>query len=120
MRVLMVVLAVWVGLRAQSAPGGKELFEKRCGGCHALDRDKEGPRLGGVFGRAAGSVASFEYSEALKNAKIMWTVKNLEAWLADPEKVVKGNDMQFRVEKAEEREAIVKYLVGARNLVGRR
>src|SRR5580700_6721367 len=24
---------------------GKELFEKRCGGCHSLDADKEGPRL---------------------------------------------------------------------------
>src|SRR5580700_10566743 len=47
---------------------GKELFEKRCGGCHALDRDKEGPRLGGVYGRAAASVPSFDYSAALKNS----------------------------------------------------
>ena len=23
---------------------GKDLFEKRCGGCHSLDADKEGPR----------------------------------------------------------------------------
>ena len=39
---------------AQTAASGKELFEKRCGGCHSLDRDKEGPRLGGVYGRTAG------------------------------------------------------------------
>jgi cytochrome c2 len=44
--------------RAQAAEGeqGKELFERRCSGCHSLDKDKEGPRLHGVYGRAAGSV----------------------------------------------------------------
>jgi len=46
---------------AQSTGGpGKAVFDKRCGGCHAIDRDKEGPRLGGVVGRRAGSVAGFE------------------------------------------------------------
>jgi cytochrome c len=40
---------------------GKETFEKRCGGCHSLDRDKEGPRLRGVYGRTSGSVSSFNY-----------------------------------------------------------
>src|SRR5437763_13644271 len=29
---------------------GREVFAKRCAGCHALDREKEGPRLRGVFG----------------------------------------------------------------------
>ena len=44
---------------AQDSNERKALFEKRCGGCHALDRDKEGPRLGGVYGRTAGKVDSF-------------------------------------------------------------
>ena len=42
---------------------GKDLFEKRCGGCHALDRDKEGPRLGGVYGRAAAPVGGLGEAE---------------------------------------------------------
>src|SRR6202030_2945918 len=71
----------------QAAAGGKELFEKRCGGCHALDRDKEGPRLGGVYGRVAGSIASFEYSASLKKSKITWTDETLDKWLTDPEKL---------------------------------
>jgi cytochrome c len=96
---------------AQPAPSGKELFERRCGGCHALDRDKEGPRLGGVNGRAAGTVPSFEYSEALRKARIVWTEQTLEKWLADPDILVPGNDMPFHVEKKEERQAIIKYLV---------
>jgi cytochrome c len=89
---------------------GKELFQKRCGGCHALDRDKEGPRLGGVHGRRAGSVDSFQYSEALKSSKITWNEESLEKWLTDPERLVPNNDMAFRLDKAEERSAIIAYL----------
>jgi cytochrome c len=72
----------------QSTGGGKELFEKRCSGCHALDRDKEGPRLRGVYGRVAGSVESFQYSEALKKSKITWTDETLDQWLTHTEKLV--------------------------------
>lgn len=96
--------------RAQTSGGAKELFEKRCGGCHALDRDKEGPRLRGVYGRAAGSISSFQYSDALKKSKIVWTDETLERWLADTEKLVPNNDMTFHVEKAEERREIIGYL----------
>ena len=95
---------------APSPSPGKETFEKRCSGCHALDRDKEGPRLRGVYGRVAGSVDTFEYSEALKKSKITWTDETLEQWLADTEKLVPGNDMTFHVEKAAERADIIAYL----------
>ena len=95
---------------AQSAPNGKDLFDKRCGGCHALDRDKEGPRLRGVVGRPAAKVESFEYSEALRKSRITWAEETIEKWLTDPEKLVPGNDMTFHVENAEERRAIIDYL----------
>jgi cytochrome c len=94
----------------QSTDSGKETFEKRCSGCHALDRDKEGPRLRGVYGRVAASVDSFQYSEALKKSKVTWTDEMLEQWLTDTEKLVPGNDMTFHVEKAGERAEIIAYL----------
>jgi cytochrome c len=94
----------------QSTGSSKETFEKRCGGCHALERDKEGPRLHGVYGRVAGSVESFQYSEALKKSKVTWTDETLEQWLTDTEKLVPGNDMTFHVEKAAERAEIIAYL----------
>src|SRR5271163_2213265 len=45
---------------------GRAVFEKRCTGCHALDRNGEGPRLAGVYGQTSGAVAGYPYSDALK------------------------------------------------------
>ena len=95
---------------AQDNSNRKTLFEKRCGGCHAVDRDKEGPRLGGVYGRPAGTVDSFQYSDALKKSGIVWSDATLDSWLTDTEKLVPNNDMTFHVEKADERREIIAYL----------
>jgi cytochrome c len=102
--------SLFVPVRVQAQPDTKALFEKRCGGCHALDRDKKGPRLGGVYGRTAGSVDSFQYSEALKKSGIKWAEETLNKWLTDTEKLVPNNDMTFHVEKADERSEIIAYL----------
>jgi cytochrome c len=95
---------------APSISRGKETFEKRCGGCHSLDRDKEGPRLRGVYGRPSGSVSSFNYSTVLKSAHINWDAESLDKWLTDPDKVVPDTDMAFHVDKADERRDIIAYL----------
>ena len=95
---------------AQDPASGKELFERRCGGCHSLDRDKEGPRLRDVYGRVSGTVPSFKYSDALKSARITWNAETLDKWLTDTEKLVPDNDMSFRVVDADERSAIIAYL----------
>jgi cytochrome c len=94
----------------QGEQDGQALFQKRCTGCHALDADHEGPRLRGVVGRAAGTVNTFQYSEALKSAKYTWDEAKLDKWLTDTESVVPNNDMSFRVPKQEERAAIISYL----------
>ena len=112
-----------IGLAVLSAPGdvrassdagdavrGKELFEKRCGGCHSLDNDKEGPRLRGVYGRKAGSVSSFKYSDGMKAAGFTWDAATLDRWLTDTESVVHDNDMEFHVPKADERADIIEFL----------
>src|SRR5260370_27605602 len=99
---LVVGSTLPVARPAQATASGKELFEKRCGGCHALDRDKEGPRLRGVYGRVAGSVDSFQYSDALKKSKITCTEVTLDQLLTDTEKLVPGHDNAFHVEKPAE------------------
>jgi len=89
---------------------GKELFERRCSGCHAPNINKEGPRLRGVYGRKAASVADFEYSDALRKVDVHWDEASLERWLSDPDAMAPGTDMSFHVKDADERKAIVAYL----------
>jgi cytochrome c len=89
---------------------GKAVFEKRCTGCHALEVDREGPRLAGVYGRKAGSVPGFTYSAGLKNSGLTWTDATLEKWLSDPDLMVPDNNMSFSVPKAEERRDLIAYL----------
>jgi cytochrome c len=105
---LAAALIAWRAPAQQ--PSGQESFERRCTGCHDLDKEKEGPHLRGVFGRAAGKVESFEYSDALRKSGIKWDAATLDKWLTDPETVVHGTDMAFRVPKSDERAAIIEYL----------
>ena len=89
---------------------GQELFEKRCVGCHSLTVNHEGPRLQGVFGRAAGSVTDYAYSPFLKKANITWDETALDKWLADPDALVPGNNMDFLVSKPQERKDVIAFL----------
>ncbi len=96
---------------AGDAAHGKSVFEKRCTGCHAMETNtgREGPQLGGVFGRKAGSVAGFAYSAGLKNSGLTWTDATLEKWMSDPDLMVPDNKMSFSVPKAEERRDLIAY-----------
>jgi cytochrome c2 len=66
--------------------------------------------LGGVVGRRAGSAPGYNYSAALKNAGLTWSTVNLDPWLADPQKFVRGARMPVRVLDAPSRRDIVAYL----------
>ena len=92
------------------ATRGKLVFEKRCTGCHALEADREGPRLGGIYGRKAGSVPGFTYSAGVKNLGVTWNDEPLEKWLTDPDLVVPDNQMSISVPKAQERRDVIAYL----------
>jgi cytochrome c2 len=109
---LLLALIVFpkISRAQQGEEQGRELFEKRCTGCHSLDRNKEGPHLRGVYGRQAGSAPDFNYSTALKSAHFVWDDQRLEKWLTDTQSLVEDNNMDFHVPKAEERAAIIRYL----------
>jgi cytochrome c len=89
---------------------GKQLFEKRCKSCHAPDHNKKGPRLAGICGRQAGTEPGFKYSKALKAAGFVWDEAQLDRWLADPDSVVRHNNMDYSVPSAAERAEIIRYL----------
>lgn len=95
---------------ADTATRGRDLYERRCTGCHALDGIKVGPALRGVVGRRAAADSAFPYSDALKKTQLVWDEPTLDRWLADPEALVADNDMDFRLNDPGERSAIIAYL----------
>ena len=75
-----------------------ELLSYACIVCHTLGPGEGhliGPNLSGIFGRPAASAPDFPYSEALREAGIVWTPAELDSWLARPEDFVPGNLMVF-------------------------
>ncbi len=93
-----------------SASAGREEFEKRCTGCHTLDNIKLGPPLRGVYGRKAGADPRFPYSEAVKNASVIWNDSTLDRWLTDTDGLIPGNEMAFRLNNKADRADIIAYL----------
>lgn len=89
---------------------GEQVYA-RCQACHALDYDRTGPHHCGLFGRRAGSVAGFPYSEAMKRSDIVWTAATLDRFLANPGKTVPGTTMGYAgIPDPAERHALIAYL----------
>jgi len=95
---------------AQDVEAGKQAFAA-CAPCHAPDQNGVGPKIGGVLNRSAGSVEGFRYSRAMKNSRIVWDEKSLDAYLAEPQKLVPGNLMPFSgIADAQKRSDLIAYL----------
>ncbi|MEO7691653.1 MAG: cytochrome c family protein [Sphingomonas sp.] len=92
----LVASTAVAGAPAGDAVKGKALFA-RCAICHDLNPgvQKMGPNLHGLFGRKAGTVAGFNYSPAMKSAKITWSPTTLDSYVTSPAKLVPGNKMAF-------------------------
>ena len=106
----VVCVTLAVSASGKDPEPGREAFEKRCTGCHALDKVKLGPPLRGVYGRAAGKDPQFTYSDAMKSASVTWDESTLDRWLTDTESVIPDNDMTFRLNDPAERASIIAYL----------
>jgi cytochrome c len=106
----VVCTTIAMAAQAKDPDRGREAFEKRCTGCHALDKAKIGPPLRGVYGRNAGRDAQFTYSDAVKSAPVTWDESTLDRWLADTESVIPDNDMSFRLTDQADRANIIAYL----------
>lgn len=109
---LVLVVSSAAGAAAQPGdPNAGEAIYSRCLACHALAYDRTGPRHCGLFGRAAGSVKGFAYSEAMKRSKIVWNDSTLDRFIADPLKTVPGTAMGYAgVKDPKERANLIAYL----------
>jgi cytochrome c len=95
---------------AGNATRGAEIYT-RCQACHALEYNRTGPKHCGVIGRKSGSVPGFDYSPAMKQAKLTWDEKTLDRFLADPLKLVPGTTMTYAgIPDPQERADLIAYL----------
>ena len=95
------------------AKKGEEIYS-RCLACHALGYDRTGPHHCGLFGRKAGTVPGFAYSDAMKRSNITWSAKTLDRFIEDPMKTVPGTAMGYAgVKDPQERADLIAYLEAA-------
>jgi cytochrome c len=114
LKLALVALAAAAALPVSGAGAdaarGERLYD-RCGACHSLDRDRTGPRHCGLFGRKAGTVPGFAYSEAMRTSGIVWNAKTLDRFLAAPLEAVPGTSMGYAgIPDASERRDLIAYL----------
>ena len=95
-------------------PEAGELAFIRCRACHSIEPGDDhgvGPNLAGLFGREAGSVAGFRFSDELAASKIVWDAGTLAAWITDPVLTVPGTTMVYPNDlSGDEIVALVAYL----------
>ncbi len=101
------------GVYAADAIDGRDFFIKRCLGCHAFSCNKEGPRLGGLFGRKVATVGDYKfYSQGLRDSEIVWTEKTLDNFFSDPAKIFPKSVMATdgKIADAAQRQKLIAFL----------
>lgn len=71
-----------------------------------------GPNLTGVYGRPAGTVESYNYSEAFLSVLrgMVWNSSTLDVWLTSTQDWVPGVRMYYKQDDSEIRRKIIQYL----------
>ncbi|MBK0326685.1 c-type cytochrome [Rhodobacteraceae bacterium F11138] len=98
-----------------SMSNGERQFARKCSICHSLDPGsarRAGPTLYQVFGRSAGAVADYQYSETLAESDIIWTEDSINALFdLGPDHYIPGSKMPMqRITDPKDRDDLIAYL----------
>ena len=92
---------------------GEKIF-KKCAACHSINKggkNKIGPALYNIVGRAVGGVNDYKYSKALASYGKEWTFEELNGFLQKPATYLKGTKMSYAgLRKEKDRASVIKYL----------
>ena len=94
-------------------------FARKCSICHTLDSKKVGRRAGpplhGVFGRKAGTISDYPYSDALLKSDIIWSEETISRLFEKgPEIVTPGTKMPIqKIKKNKDRLDLINFLKDA-------
>ena len=97
---LAAALAARIGAAGAAAgdlAAGETAF-KACRVCHQIGenaRNFVGPDLNGVYGRPAGIVPGYNYSDAMRHSGVVWDEATLAKFLHKPRELVPGTKMAF-------------------------
>jgi cytochrome c len=118
--VALALLAAGPTAHAAGDPARGARVYQKCFACHSLvpgETNVQGPSLVGLWGRRAGTLDGFEYSEALVEAGargLHWDEATIDGFLADPQRTLPGIKMGFfGIPDSDERADLIAYLRNA-------
>ena len=99
------------------ADKGKTYYETDCQKCHKLQagNNEKGPQLLRIYGAKSALLTDYQYTHALKNSHLTWTVDNLDRYIANPKQTIQGTRMRSEpITDEQKRHDIIAYLATLR------
>ena len=91
---------------------------KKCSSCHTYKLNQPhsvGPNLYNIFDRTAGTAPNYLYSPAMQQSNLIWTDKNIDAYLAATQDFMPGSKMYGGLAIARDRLDLLTWLRSVAN-----
>jgi cytochrome c len=113
-----LALAGLIGAAVADEQSGRQVFERRCRGCHGGATGPAdypiGPSLEGIVGSKAGTADHGVHSRALMDSEIVWDRASLRGFLSNPQREIPGTLMAASVSDPADLEDLLDYLESLR------